>query len=129
MPAKVYNSDAYYRIERIQEYIDEIDEVIKDLAKQDVRSDDVIYAINTSRELEEKAGYLRDVAVTRYQMNQGIMVVKDMNWSEYDKYLDRLSECLDKIEDEQSERALISATKVLDEIKTETGYYDRVKGQ
>ncbi len=109
----------YDNLRWLNDGIYDLESYVNETEKERFNSREIALALSVCDELDTLSNRLREAVQRNLTLNQ----------SEQVRLLDKLSRCLDKIEDEQSERALINATKVLDEIKTETGYHDRVKEQ
>ncbi len=109
----------YSSLSSMQDMIYDAECFVIEAERNVLKPKEIILALDICDELTNLSKRLNNVVRKSIYTSQSIQ----------HKQLDKLSRCLDKIEDKQSERALLAATRALDEIKTETGYYACKKEQ
>ncbi len=109
----------YDNLRWLNDGIYDLESYINETEKERFNSREIALALSVCDELDTLSNRLSKAVQRNITLNQ----------SEQFRLLDKLSRCLDKIEDEQSERALLAATRALDELKEEAGYYTCKKEQ
>ncbi len=107
----------YDNLRWLNDGIYDLESYVNELEREEFNQRELALALEVCDELDTLSNRLSKAVQRNLTLNQ----------IEHNKLLDKLSRCLDEIEDKQSECALLSATRVLDELKEETGYYDNQK--